>query len=61
MFLYGDIKENLYVRLPEGAYTGDNNNIVKLNKSLYGLKTSPKCWNVKFNSVITRQGFIRSK
>lgn len=59
-FLYGDIKENVYVRLPEGAYSGENN-IVKLNKSLYGLKSSPKSWNIKVNSVLSREGFIRSK
>lgn len=58
-FLYGEINGDVYISLPEGAYS-DNNNIVKLNKSLYGLKSSPKCWNNKFNSVITREGFIRS-
>nr|XP_049701711.1 uncharacterized protein LOC110381443 isoform X2 [Helicoverpa armigera] len=59
-FLYGNIKENVYVRLPEGAYSGENN-IVKLNKSLYGLKSSPKAWNIKVDSVLIRDGFIRSK
>lgn len=59
-FLYGDIDETVYLQLPEGAYT-DDKNIVKLNKSLYGLKKSPKYWNDKFNSVIVRQGFERSK
>lgn len=46
-FLYGDKDKRVLIRLPEGAYFGDKN-IVKLNKSLYGLKSSPKCWNVKF-------------
>lgn len=59
-FLYGEIKENIYVKLPEGAYSGKNN-IVKLNKSLYGLKISPKCWNSKFNYVMSKEGFLRSK
>lgn len=59
-FLYGSIDEVVYLQLPEGAYSGDNN-IVKLNKSLYGLKKSPKYWNDKFNSVIMRQGFVRSQ
>lgn len=59
-FLYGEIKGDVYVSLPEGAYSG-NSTTVKLNKSLYGLKSSPKCWNVKFNSVITKEGFVRSK
>lgn len=59
-FLYGEIKEEVFVSLPKGAYSG-NNNIVKLKKSLYGLKNSPKCWNQKFNTVITKEGFVRSK
>lgn len=59
-FLYGEIDEKVYLELPEGAYCGDKN-IVKLNKSLYGLKKSPKYWNVKFNSVIMKQGFVKSK
>lgn len=58
-FLYGEINEKVYVSLPEGAYSGDNN-IVKLNKSLYGLKNSPKCWNIKFNAVMLKEGFVRS-
>lgn len=30
----------------------------KLNKSLYGLKISPKKWNDKFTSVMTKLGFV---
>lgn len=59
-FLYLEIKEEVYVSLPKDAYSG-NNNTVKLKKSLYGLKSSPKCWNQKFNTVITKVGFVRSK
>lgn len=33
-FLYGDIKETVYTKLPDGM-------LVKLNKSIYGLKKSP--------------------
>lgn len=58
-FLYGDIEEDVYLKLPEGAYN-DGENIVKLNKYLYGHKKSPKYWNVKFNSVMIRGGFKRS-
>lgn len=60
-FLYGDIDEDVFIKLPEGAYSNENERIVKLNKSLYGLKKSPKYWNEKFNSVITKEGFASSK
>lgn len=58
-FLYGNIDETVYLELPEGAFSG-NSKYVKLNKSLYGLKKSPKYWNDKFNSVIMKQNFNRS-
>ena len=35
-FLYGDIQEDVYMRLPPGC--DDNVNVVKLKKSIYGLK-----------------------
>lgn len=59
-FLYGEIKDDLYLQLPEGAFS-ENNNIVKLRKSLYGLKKSPKQWNEKFNSIMIKENFIKSK
>lgn len=55
-FLYGDIKEDVYIKLPKGVYT-ENNNIVKFKKSLYGLKRSSKCWNEKFNTVKLKKDF----
>ncbi|CAG4926146.1 unnamed protein product [Colias eurytheme] len=59
-FLYGEIKDNVYLQLPEGAFNS-NNNVVKLHKSLYGLKQSPKHWNDKFNSVMIQENFVKSK
>lgn len=59
-FLYGEIKQDVYVSLPDGAYSGKNNT-VRLNKSLYGLKSSPRSWNDKFTSVLSKEGFVRSK
>lgn len=53
-FLYGDISETVYMKLP-------NNKICKLKKSLYGLKKSPKNWNCKFNNFMLDEEFIRSK
>lgn len=53
-FLYGDIDEPVYMKLPNGG-------IGKLNKSIYGLKKSPKYWNRKFNDFMCSDGFIKSK
>lgn len=59
-FLYGDIHEEVYMNLPKG--TACNKGIVcRLNKSIYGLKKSPKYWNMKFHTEIVKKGFIRSE
>lgn len=59
-FLYGNIDEEVYMKTPKGAIN-KNNIVLKLNKSIYGLKKSPKYWNLKFHSVITKKGFVRSE
>lgn len=59
-FLYGDIEEEVYMSKPEGV-GGDGATVYRLNKSLYGLKKSPKYWNEKFNRVMEQDGFERSK
>lgn len=46
-FLYGDIKETIFMKLPEG-FQDSNNKICKLKKTLYGLKQAPFEWNLKF-------------
>ncbi|KAG6438777.1 hypothetical protein O3G_MSEX000215 [Manduca sexta] len=53
-FLYGDINETVFIQLP-------NNKIGKLNKSIYGLKKSPKYWNTKFNNFMLKENFVRSQ
>lgn len=55
-FLYGDLAEEIYMQVPEGFSTTDNK-VCRLLKSLYGLKQSPRCWNQKFNCVLTQFGF----
>ncbi|CAM8894833.1 unnamed protein product [Rhodiola kirilowii] len=37
------------------------NHVCMLLKSIYGLKQSPRQWNIKFNSCMLALGFMRSK
>jgi Reverse transcriptase (RNA-dependent DNA polymerase)/gag-polypeptide of LTR copia-type/Integrase core domain/GAG-pre-integrase domain/Zinc knuckle len=57
-FLYGELTEEIYIRQPEGfEVPGQENKVCKLNKSLYGLKQSPRCWNHKLHQHLTSIGF----
>lgn len=40
-FLYGGLKEDIYMKQPKG-YDDGTNRVCKLLKSLYGLKQSPR-------------------
>jgi len=61
-FLYGDLDETLYVEQPEGFISpGKENLVCRLLKPLYGLKQSPRKWNDKFNSFLTKFGLTRSE
>uniref|UniRef100_A0A1Y1JUX7 Integrase catalytic domain-containing protein n=1 Tax=Photinus pyralis TaxID=7054 RepID=A0A1Y1JUX7_PHOPY len=59
-FLHGDLKEEIYMTIPDGV-TNEENKVCKLFKTLYGLKQAPRCWNEKLNSYLLQIGFVRSK
>jgi len=50
-FLYGDLKETIYMKQPEGYNKGDDL-VCHLKKSLYGLKQAPRIWNEKLTEVL---------
>lgn len=50
-FLNGVIDEEIYMQQPEGLDDGTNR-VCKLQKSLYRLKQSPRCWNKRFKDVL---------
>lgn len=57
-FLHGEIQEEVYLRKPPGME--QDVKVLKLQKSLYGLKKSPKDWNSKLNTFMLDQKFKRS-
>lgn len=57
-FLNGTINKEIYMDLPEELYS--EKFVCKLNKSIYGLKQSPKCWNEKFNDFMKQEQFKNS-
>jgi hypothetical protein len=58
-FLHGDLEEEIYMNQPEGfVVKGKTELVCKLNKSLYGLKQSPRMWYQNFDTYILGSGFV---
>ena len=54
-FLNGDLEEDIYLNPPEGSEIALNK-VLKLQKSLYGLKQSPRCFNKRLDKWLESQG-----
>jgi len=57
-FLYGTLKEEIYMKQPEG-YDGSGR-VCQLQRSLYGLKQAPRCRNKRFVDYLLKLGFVMS-
>jgi hypothetical protein len=61
MFLNRDLKDEVYVHQPPGfAVSGKEGNVLRLRKTLYGLRQTARTWNTKSDSTLKRMGFRRS-
>lgn len=62
-FLHGDVTGDVFISLPKGCEQIEvkEGRVLKLQKSLYGLKDSPKNWNMKFTATMRELGFHQSK
>lgn len=60
-FLNGDLDNEVYLKQPEGFEDPTRHLVCKLNKSLYGLKQSARCWNQKLNGALLSLGFRRGE
>ena len=55
-FLYGELEETIFMKIPEGLKVEEDprNIACKLERSLYGLKQAPRCWNLKFTKFLNK-------
>nr|GEU88416.1 retrovirus-related Pol polyprotein from transposon TNT 1-94 [Tanacetum cinerariifolium] len=59
-FLYGPLKEEVYVYQPDGfvdPYHPDK--VYRLKKALYGLKQAPRAWYNKLSTFLVSKGFSK--
>nr|GEX45317.1 retrovirus-related Pol polyprotein from transposon TNT 1-94 [Tanacetum cinerariifolium] len=59
-FLYGPLKEEVYVNQPDGfvdPYHPDN--VYRLKKALYGLKQAPRAWYDELSNFLVSKGFSK--
>ncbi|GJW16665.1 putative ribonuclease H-like domain-containing protein [Tanacetum coccineum] len=60
VFLYGTIKEEVYVHQPIGFVDPTHpNKVYKVIKALYGLHQAPRAWYVTLSSFLMENGFRR--
>ena len=60
-FLHGDLDEEIYMKQPKGfEVIGKEDYVCRLEKSLYGLKQSPRQWYRKFDAFMIAHNFAHS-
>ncbi|TPX50906.1 DNA-directed DNA polymerase [Synchytrium endobioticum] len=62
-YLYGDIQEDIFMKVPEGIYIPPSirEPCVKVVKALYGLRQSGRAWFEKYAQSLIDQGYSYSK
>ena len=59
-YLYGDLDEEVYLKQPKGfTQQGRENLVLRLRKSLYGLKQAGRQWYFKLVEFLKENGFKR--
>ena len=60
-FLNGELKEEVYMKQPEGFETeGQEHLVCRLKQSIYGLKQSSRCWNSVLDKRLKKMGFVQT-
>ena len=55
--LHGELKEEVYMKQPEGFERRGPDYVCRLLKAIYGLKQAGRMWHIKLNQVFEEMGF----
>lgn len=58
-YINGELEEEIYMDQPEGFHFGNPGDVLRLRKSLYGLKQAGRVWNRMLHSTLGKLGFSR--
>lgn len=58
-FLNGILKEEIYMQIPEGLISRENE-VCRLHKAIYDLKQAARCWFEIFEKALTEISFVNS-
>nr|GEW44861.1 retrovirus-related Pol polyprotein from transposon TNT 1-94 [Tanacetum cinerariifolium] len=59
-FLYGPLKEEVYVNQPDGFVNPYNpDKVCRIKKALYGLKQAPRAWYDELSNFLVSKGFSK--
>ena len=59
-FLHGDLKEEVYMRIPQGVTSPSKKSVCHLRRPLYGLKHAPRAWFETFSDCLSTIGFTQN-
>ncbi|XP_019096462.1 PREDICTED: uncharacterized protein LOC109130848 [Camelina sativa] len=59
-FLHGDLRDEVYIKLPQGFTHSAPNKVLRLHKALYGLRQAPRCWYEKPSTALAKADFVQS-
>ena len=60
-FINGELDEEIYMAQPEGYHFGNPGDVLRLKKSLYGLKQAGRVWSETLDEELKKNGFERVK
>jgi hypothetical protein len=59
-FLHGKLEEKIYMKMPKGMHASNTGNVLRLHKSIYGLKQASRVWNKLLTEYFRRFGLVQS-